>query len=321
MNQPVLQLGAAFAATLWIGFGCSEKQPSGSPPVDGTAAANAGPRIVYASDRKGSFDIYSVNPDGSGARNLTRTSSSELYPALSPDGTEVAYAAKRIRIEDIWVMTIDGGTRRQLTDDDENNSWPAWSPDGRRIAFVSTRNSTVGWPQKMYLGELFVMDADGTNVEQVTHLDSEIMHPSWSPDGQRIVFDCEKDHENRRGARDIYTVRVDGSDLVNLSETIISDGYQGHGRFPAYSPDGADIVFIAVNRGTSVCVMSAAGGGFRTLTNDRRQEAHPAWSPDGARIVYAIGDRGSFDLYVMNADGTNRRRIVDSRYEETLPDW
>ena len=321
MNQAVLQLGAAFAATLSIVVGCGQGPPPETHPGEGTAGAYAGSWIVYASNREGSFDIYRVKPDGSGATNLTRSSSSDLWPSVSPDGTKVVYTAKRGRTEDIWVMTINGGDRRQLTDNDENDSWPTWSPDGRRIAFVSTRNSTVGWPQKIYLGELFVMDTDGTNVEQVTHLDSEIMHPSWSPDGQRIVFDCEKDHENRRGARDIYTIRVDGSDLVNLSQTIISDGYQGHGTSPEYSPDGADIVFIAVNRGTSVCVMSAAGGALRTLTNDGRQEAHPAWSPDGARIVYAIGDSGSFDLYVMNADGTNPRPIVNSRYQETVPDW
>jgi TolB protein len=315
MNRPVLPLGAVIGAIPLIVVGCAEDLPS----AGNTASPYAGTRILYATNRKGNFDIYSVNPDGSGATNLTRSPSNELNPAVSPDGTEVVYTTRQGLAEDIWVMSIDGGNQRQLTDNEHLDSWPAWSPDGRRIAFVSSRDSTSGLA--ILRTELFVMDADGANVEQVTNLGGNITHPSWSPDGQRIVFGLENASGGVTAKWVIYTVSIDGSDLVNLSETIASDGYLGKGQFPEYSPDGKEIVFIALHRGTSVRVMSAAGGGLRRLTNDDRREVHPSWAPDGESIVYAVAQGSSFDLFVMGADGRNSRAIIESRYQETVPDW
>jgi len=108
------------------------------------------------------------------------------------------------------------------------NTYPAWSPDGTRIAFESTRDGPDA--------DIFVMQADGSGVVQLTRNDAYDGTPAWSPDGQYLVFATERD-----GNAEVYRMRADGSEPANLSRHPGADGH------PRVSADGR-LVYFNSNR-------------------------------------------------------------------------
>lgn len=184
---------------------------------------------------------------------------------------------------------------------------PASSPDGRRIAFQ--RN-----------GQIFVIDATGRNERRLTirrpGLHWPASRPAWSPDGRRIAFS---------GTRDLFTVTVASGRLTPLTQSV--ESWRGNVT-PAYSPDGRTIAFArstdAYN--SDIFLMRASGGGLRRLTTSQGthdsegEESMPAWSPDGRTIVFVSNRDGNFELYRIDADGRNERRLTTTpRLDEESP--
>jgi Tol biopolymer transport system component len=197
-----------------------------------------GSQIAFASDRgpdSGGNDIWVVNVDGTELRRLTHGGGIDEYPTWSPDGSRIAYACSGGRILadgtadfEVCVMDVDGDDRRQLTDAPGLSDYPAWSPDGRQIAFMSTRG---GWPtlpdyvppayEPGSHGEydIYVMDADGGNVRNVTNNGREDeQFPGWSPDGGFLVF-------SRYGC--LVAAAADGSaeSVLSTPNELCEDGF------------------------------------------------------------------------------------------------
>jgi Lysyl oxidase/WD40-like Beta Propeller Repeat len=164
---------------------------------------------------------------------------------------------------------------------------PAWSPDGRRLAYVALGAGGTH--------DLYVADADGTNVGRLTRTDGvDETSPSWSPDGTRLVFE--------RGGR-IVALRADGS-----SERVLAAGLEA-----AWSPGGRRIAF---SDGDDVFLVSAKGGRARRLVSAFGAQTSPAWSPDGGRIAYVSDELGVADLYVIRLrDGRITRLTADDAVE------
>ena len=147
-----------------------------------------GSRIVFTNNSDGNNEIYVVNVDGSGRKNLSRSPSSEDFgPQWSPDGTRIAFVSDRDGNREIYVMNADGSdprnlTRHPLRDGESGQYGPLWSPDGRTIMFTTNRDRTE---------EIYAMDADGGNVRRLTRTPGYDTPVSWSPDGGRIAFRSE----------------------------------------------------------------------------------------------------------------------------------
>jgi hypothetical protein len=154
-----------------------------------------GQRIAFtrewAADR---WDIYVMNADGSGVTNVTNNMKNAGGPTWSPDGSRIAFGG-RVNPGDptqIWVINVDGSGLTGLNVE----GTPAWSPDGSKIAYQSDR--------------IYLMNPDGSGVTAIA--DSAYGAPAWAPDGSRIAFTSR-----RNGIVEIYSVAMDGSGLVRLT--------------------------------------------------------------------------------------------------------
>jgi Tol biopolymer transport system component len=126
-------------------------------------------------------NIFVVNVDGTGLTQLTTDTASDQFPAWSPDGSRIVFTSTRTGIPQLWLMDADGDNQTQLTfDANRKDQLPDWSPDGSQIAYVQ-RTAPVG-------GDIWVVNADGTDPHPLTSGPPDELGTAWSPDGTQIAY-------------------------------------------------------------------------------------------------------------------------------------
>ncbi|SVE19127.1 uncharacterized protein METZ01_LOCUS471981, partial [marine metagenome] len=136
------------------------RQLTHSPGEDWTPAWSPDGGLLAFSSRRdnGSWDLFTMRPDGSGIAQLTNDPWDNYLPDWSPDGNRIAFASNRTGNWDIYSMGSDGTSVAHLTDDPADDLEPVWSPDGSHLAFASKRNAeTKGW-------EIFFVDVESGQV-------------------------------------------------------------------------------------------------------------------------------------------------------------
>ena len=158
-----------------------------------------------------------------------------------------------------------------------------------RIVFASLRDGNF---------EIYVMDADGGNQDNLTNHPAYDRLPDWSPDGQKIAFsvDHREDH--------IDVMDADGNNREKLED---------QARHPSWSPDGKQIAFVSWrDGGDEIYVIGVGGQGRKRVTRNLAPKQYPSFSPDGRRIAYEDGHDGLFfHIYVVDADGGDRKKLED----------
>lgn len=211
-----------------------------------------GGTVYFSSRQSGTFEIYSMDTNGNGLQRLTNGIGTLYAPELSPDGQRIVFTNHG---NGLWVMNADGSNPRAITVRDDID--PTWSPDGSMIAFASNRSGTR---------QLYVANANGRGVEQVTDLNNMGGRSTWSPDGTRLAF-----YRGPSGDRDIYVINIDGTGLERLT-----DGGDNLG--PSWSPDGEWIAFTSFRDGNNeIYIMRPDGRGVRRLTNSPISDWQPRW--------------------------------------------
>ena len=179
---------------------------------------------------------------------------------------------------------------------------PSWSPDHSKIVFVLNR-------------AIHIMNADGTGVKALTTLGTQSRLPSFTADGQKIVFI----RDDARGRSDIFITNVDGTNEKVLVKT--ANVNETTARF---SPDGTKLAYTRIRRDDQVeLVVQDMATGRRTIIGGLpTAQLFPAWSPDGKRLAFKTVSGTPTDcIAIVNADGTNRKSFPNGVPSCTSPSW
>jgi len=289
-----------------------------------TPGLHANGKIAFASDRDGNREIYVMDADGTNQVRLTNNSGVDDHPTWSPNGTKIAFICERPSGGyAICLMNGDGANKTEITSVNSPGTI-SWSPQGDKITF--DEYSGTG-------REILVVNIDGSNRRNVTTgIALGDFTPSWSPDGSRILFSryIYPDANHFYGGTIMHTIRPDGSDLRELPNGFLTDGWNDDEA--KWSPAGDKIafvvnawdfvedLFIANADGTNRRFFDGCDWWNNGCTIDR---ASPAWSPDGSKIVFSIDD--AFDSYsaicVKNIDGSGFAQLTDASGRNFNPSW
>jgi len=263
--------------------------------------------IAFTSDRDGNQEIYVMNPDGTGLRNLTQHPAQDADATWAPMYDRLAFVSNRNGNNDIFLINADGSGLTQLTSSTADQIHPAWSPDGALIAYVS--NEDGDW-------EIFVMSANGTGVIQLTHNDAWDSYPSWSPDSRKLVFTSERD-----GNYELYLYDLETQAETRLTDNPASDA------FPAWSPVGEEIAFTSARDGQLelyLLDLTATPQRITRLTYTVAAGAanrYPAWSSDGYWLAFTSWRDGNAEIYVIGRDGWGLRNLTNHPAADESPAW
>jgi Tol biopolymer transport system component len=347
------------------GSGVSRVTDRGAPDV-GPSFSAGGNRLAYAVRHATTLpggqsegDIWTVNTDGTETTRLTFDRElDEFDPAFAPDGSKIAFVSGApggvSSSYDVFVIDTDGSNMINLTAGSggagAEDSDPAFSPNGQKITFTSDRGGGT---------EIWVMNADGSNPQQLTNASGRDEHPSFSPDGTKIAFTAR-----RGGNVDIYTMNADGSGQTRLTDDAPLNERDEVGEWMAITPAGAVDTYIdsgppfvgsspdvnftysgAPALGGQVdgfrCRLDAAafaacaasGRSFTGLaagehTFEVRAYSNGTLDPtrarysfevDPTRIVFASERDGQSEIYSINADGTAPSRLTNNAATDTDP--
>jgi Tol biopolymer transport system component len=291
--------------------------------------------------------IYAVNPDGTNLRYLT----SGMDPALSPDGQWVAFTrwetSQDGALGSLWVINIDGSGERVIHENVYNPRTPAWSADGTQIV-ISMQHGGRVQPERTCGNQRPPRDAYDVSLGHDEDGKLEFCYikppdPHWS---LRLVEVATGDHEDLSGDTYSFSPAWDPNDsghliydgdmgLVNLDlnqQTTWALTGDVNDHSPVFSPDGSQIaVSFRQDDHWEIHVMNADGSGRVRLTQTSYQtlvqqelngemphsynNAAPVWSPDGTQIAFLTGRTGQWEIWLMNADGSNQQPLLSA---ETL---
>jgi len=293
-----------------------------------TPRLRANGKIAFTSDRYGNLEIYVMNADGTNQVRLTNNLAADDYPTWSPDGTKIAFVSQRPSGGyAIYRMNGDGTNRVEITpiNVEASSSSMSWSPDGQRIVFDDN-------------SDIFVVNVDGGNRQNLTNGPEWDSGPSWSPDGSRILFSryIYPDASHVYGGTIMHTIRPDGTDLRELPNGQATDGWNDD--YAKWSPSGDQVVFMGNvwDFYESIFIANADGTNRRLFDGctflepcdeerlfDRLNRINPSWSPDGNWIIYHIANRfhTKVDIFVKNIDGTGFRQLTNTSGRNFNASW
>jgi len=249
--------------------------------------------ILFMSDRDGDWELYTVNADGTGLKQITNNEVDDWSGVYSPDGTKIAFDAKHGTAPgDIFVVNADGTGLKNLTSSFSEDAFATWSPDGKQIVFERKINDTY---------RLHIMNSDGSKSRLLNEVNTGGWSiPAWSPVGSKIAFSGRMD-----GDTEIYIL-----DTEDDSITQITDNESIGDVWPTWSPDGTKIAFLSNSDGSeNIFTINPDGTDRRQITQDDLFKTEPAWSADGKYIAFTKSDgtnslgRSQSEIFLVTTDG------------------
>jgi Tol biopolymer transport system component len=286
-------------------------------------------KIVFESYSNNNWDLYIINADGTGKKNITETPDvHEMYPKVSPDGTRIVFVADkgegRNRKRDLYVLNLLSGTKKPVS---EHGRQPAWSPDSRYIAFVkseSTRRfSMESWATKgLYFYDTYTGKIKKHPNDKIEHL----YNLSYAPGGKYLTATLLGGMGFRHTN---IAIDLNSNDFFKLG--II-------GCRPEFTPDGKKIAWGRSDTEFKTAKIDltrrppVAYGNIKSFIKVKKgfEVYHADWSPDGKYIVFAYGPEGNqevggmtpgWDICVAEASTGKWVKITNDGSHNKEPDW
>jgi len=261
-------------------------------------------RIAFVANLSGTFQLYTINPDGSDMLQLTNLPPTDFpfwLPDYSPDGERILFCHDMTGAVELYVINADGTGLTQLTNDGGENIFPRWSPDGTHIVFSQLFSAAFDYHH------IATIKADGSDRRQLTNRLWDHYQPEYTTDGKHIIF-----ASNVGGlVSALWIMNTDGSHKKQLTKAPLEAGGAD------MSPDGKRMVFYSQQntaRPTSIWIANNDGTNLMRLTRPKELVAlDPVFSPDGTKIVFHGGSRSTnntVDLFTMNPDGSGLQRFA-----------
>jgi Tol biopolymer transport system component len=262
--------------------------PQGSPEELLKELKSVRHRIVYESNRDGSWDLWVMNADGSNSVNLTKTPEvDELYPKVSPDGTRICFCADEgkgeEKVRNLYVMDSDGSKRMKIAD---NSREPCWSADGTKIAFLRGEYDKFTYSDFATRG-IFTYDLATGQIRQ--HPNKKIEHLytlNWTPDGKWFVATVHGGMGFKHG---IVALEAEGDGVYDLNLG---------GCRPDVSPDGKQIAWGHGDYAIGVATLDFTSNPPKATdvhniveSKDPMETYHVDWSPDGKYVAFSYGPK------------------------------
>lgn len=195
------------------------------------------------------FDIYSIDKDGSNLKKLFASPGYDAEATISPVGDKIVFTSTMTGDPEIYTMNLDGSDVKRLTHQKGYDGGPFFSQDGRKIVFRASRpksdeelaayedlvNENLVRPTNL---EIYTMNADGSEIVQITNNGAANFAPFFHPDGKRIIFCSNMDATNKRNF-DLYIINIDGTGLERVTFFHEFDG------FPMFTKDGKKLIFCS----------------------------------------------------------------------------
>ncbi len=257
-------------------------------------------KIVYASNRAGNEEIYIMDYDGKRQRRITYNQDLDMLPSWSLDRERILYTTYRKGNPDLYMFHLYTG-KTEIVATGKANYSADWSREGDRIVYTSTRSGNA---------EIYVKDMNSGKEKRLTFNRAIDTSPSWSPSAREITF-----VSNRGGTAQVYIMDAEGSNIRRIT----SEGSRHDS--PEWSPDGTRILYTLMLQGRiDIFMYNLKNSVITKVTENSRINETPSWSPDGRHIIFCSNRSGNYQLYSVDYDGQNLKRLT-STGENKMPAW
>jgi len=259
-------------------------------------------KIAFVSTVKGKKEIFTCDFDGQNIKQITFHKSISLSPSWSSDGKWLAYVSYAKGKPDIFIKNLKE-KRGAIVNYKGMNISPDWMPGQLKLVAALSFSGDQ---------EIYLLTLKGEITKRVTKSWGIDVSPKFSPDGKKIVFTSK-----RAGTPQIYIKDIESGRMQRLT-------FKGsHNTSPAWSPDGKKVAYVGIEKNNiDIFIINIDSGMPVQVTMNEGDNEEPSWSPDGSMLTFTSSRGGGVPrVFVMNASGSDQRRLLRLEGKQTQPDW